>query len=222
VRPSAFTLAAGQSTSVFATITGSVPRPGLYEGAITVVGAAIPVHIPYLYLVGDGIPYNLIPLLVRNFVTEAGTAVALAFRVVDRYGVPVTGKQVRFAPPDMVYAATPATDTLGVAEAYMRTANLAGDQSFTADLQGNAGRIEFDGRTRPLPQIAKNGVVDAASFQVPSAGFAAGSYVTIFGTGSARAPCGCRRRHCPCHSPVSASASMRPLRASTYLGASPS
>jgi minor extracellular serine protease Vpr len=183
VSPAVISLAAGQSMNVVVALTGSVPPPGLYEGAISVSGGAVPLHIPYLYLVGSGTPYKLIPLLGQNFVTEAGTAVAVAFRVVDPYGVPVQGKPVRFAPPDAVYAATSVTDNLGIAEAYLRTPNLSGDQSFTADLQGNAGRIQFDGRTRPLPQVAPNGVVNTASFQVPGGGFAPGSYVTIFGTG---------------------------------------
>jgi uncharacterized protein (TIGR03437 family) len=183
VTPSGITLAAGQSTNVVVALTGSIPAAGFYEGAITVAGGAVPLHVPYLYLVGDGIPYTLIPLLGQDFVTETGTAVDVAFRVVDRYGVPVTGTPVRFAPPNQVYASTLATDSLGVAEAYMRTASVAGDQSFTADLQKNAARIQFDGRTRAQPQIAVNGVVDAAGFNVPGSDFAPGSYITIFGTG---------------------------------------
>jgi minor extracellular serine protease Vpr len=181
VNPAALPLAAGQSSSVTLTLTGR-PGPGIYEGGIAVAGGAVPLHIPYLYLMGDGAPYHQIPLLGRNFVTEAGTAVDLAFRVVDRFGVPVKNIPVRFAPPGAVHAATPATDSLGIAEGYLKTTSLAGDQVFSADLLENAGRIEFDGRVRAQPQIDANGVIDAASFLVPD-GFAPGSYISIFGAG---------------------------------------
>jgi uncharacterized protein (TIGR03437 family) len=179
--PSTLNLAAGASGSVTVALTGSIPAPGSYEGAITVDGGAVPVRVPYLYLVGDGKPSNLIPLIGRNFVTEAGASVDLAFRVVDRYGVPVNNMPVRFAPAASVYGATAATDQLGIAEAYMNTA-ASGSQTFSADLLNNAGTIKFDGRVRARPQISDDGVVDAASFVTPK-GFAPGSYLTIFGTG---------------------------------------
>jgi uncharacterized protein (TIGR03437 family) len=179
--PSTLSLAPGASSSVNITLTGAVPAPGSYEGVIAVDGGAVPVRIPYLYLVGDGKPFNLIPLIGRNFVTEAGTAVDVGFRVLDRYGVPVNNMPVRFAPPASVYAATAVTDPLGIAEAYMNT-GASGDQTFSADLLNNAATVKFDGRVRARPQINNNGVVDAASFLTPK-GFAPGSYLTLFGTG---------------------------------------
>jgi len=131
---------------------------------------------------GDGAPFHQIPMVGQNFVTEAGTAVDLALRIVDRFGVAVGNIPVRFAPSAAVYAATLATDSLGIAEGYLSATSLLGDQIFTADRLANSGRNEFDGRTRTPPQIGVNGVVDAASFQVPG-GFAPGSYISIFGTG---------------------------------------
>jgi uncharacterized protein (TIGR03437 family) len=187
VSPSTLTLAAGQSGSATLSLTGSVPAAGVYEGVVKVSGGAVAVQIPYLYLAGTGTPYSLTPLLGQDFVTESGTAVDLAFRVVDQSGVPVTNMPERFAPNASVYAATSATDSLGIAEAYMITAQTTGDQAFTADLLANAGRVEFDGRTRTSPQIAVGGVVDAASFQTPK-GFAPGSYLTLFGTGLSEVP----------------------------------
>jgi len=181
VSPSSVALAAGQSASVTVSLNGS-PAAGIYEGAILVAGGAVPAQIPYLYLVGDGTPANQIPLLGQDFTTEAGSAVDVAFRVVDRYGVPVANMPVRFAPPAAVYASSQATDRLGIAEAYMYTSAATVQQLFTADLIGNAGRAEFDGRVRTPPQINANGVVDAASFLAP-AGFAPGSYISIFGAG---------------------------------------
>jgi uncharacterized protein (TIGR03437 family) len=88
---------------------------------------------------------------------------------------------VRFAPTESIYAATPATDNKGIAEGYLYSSEQAGEQSFVAQLQGSTG-IEFKGRTRTRPQIADNGIRDAASFQLRN-GFAPGSYITIYGTG---------------------------------------
>jgi uncharacterized protein (TIGR03437 family) len=183
VTPSGLSLGAGQSQTIAVALNGRVPSPGIYEGVVAVMGGAVPLQIPYLYLVGDGKPYQVVPLLGANFVTESGTAVNLALRVIDHYGVPVRNAPVRFAPAASVYAATPATDHLGIAEAYVGTApGDPGEQRFAADLEGNSARLEFGGRTRVRPQIRESGVVDAASLQ-SSKGFAPGSFLTIFGSG---------------------------------------
>lgn len=181
VTPATLPLAAGQSGSVTITLNGS-PAPGIYEGVIAVAGGAVPVQIPYLYLQGDGVPASQVLLKGQDFVAETGSAVGVAFRVLDRYGVPVVNMPVRFAPPAAVYASTPTTDSLGIAEAYLYTSGATVQQVFSADLLGNAGRAEFDGRVRTPPQVAAGGVVDAASFHAP-AGYSAGSYISIFGTG---------------------------------------
>jgi minor extracellular serine protease Vpr len=181
--PATFALAAGQSQTVAVSLNGSIPEPGLYEGVIAVAGGAVALHIPFLYMVGSGIPSQQIPLLGDDFVTEVGTAVDLAFRTVDSSGVPVTSMPVRFAPASAIYAATPATDPLGIAEAYLFSQDQTGDQSFSADLLNNSGTVEFPGRTRALPQISANGIADAASYSVPVGGFAPGSYISIFGSG---------------------------------------
>lgn len=174
-------LAPGQSGTLTVALTGTIPSPGSYEGAISVMGGAVPLRIPYLYISGSSSPSGIMPVLGQNFVTEAGSVVDLSFRVLDPYGASVSSVQVRFAPADAVYAATSSTDNLGIAEAYMRTPAQTGDQLFEADLMGNAGRVEFAGRTRGMPDLTLEGVVDAASLQAP-AGFAPGSYVTLFGT----------------------------------------
>jgi minor extracellular serine protease Vpr len=181
VEPSSVSLEPGRSANVTVDLVGSMPRPGSYEGFITVAGGAVPVRIPYSYIVAEGVPQTLVPLTGDGFVTEAGTAVQWAFKAVDRYGAPVPAVQVRFAPAGSVYAATPATDEKGIAEAYLYTSGQTGEESFLAQLLG-AGGVEFRGRARPQPQIHDNGVRDAASLLVPTR-FAPGSYVSIFGAG---------------------------------------
>jgi minor extracellular serine protease Vpr len=181
VNPSSLSLDPGKSGSVTVALTGAMPSPGSYEGFITVTGGAAPMRIPYLYIAGEGVPRTLVPLKGDDFVTEVGTAVHVAFKAVDRYGAPVPAMQVRFAPTGSIYAATPATDEKGIAEAYLYGSTERGEQSFLAQLQGGGG-IEFKGRTRIRPQIKENGVRDAASSRIPD-GFAPGSYISIFGSG---------------------------------------
>ena len=51
------TLAPGaSSTGLSMMLSGKIPNPGIYEGFVTITGAANPINIPYLYLVGDGVP----------------------------------------------------------------------------------------------------------------------------------------------------------------------
>ena len=92
--------------------------------------------------------------------------------MLDPFGAAVSSAPVRFAPPNSVYLATASTDGLGIAERNMQTGAQNGDQLFEADLMGNAGRIEFAGRTRAVPNLTAQGLVDAASMQLPN-GFAA-------------------------------------------------
>lgn len=183
VRPGtpSLTLEPGGRANVTADLTGSMPAPGSYEGFITVAGGAVPLRIPYSYIVGDGLPHTLIPLTGDDFVTEVGTPVQWAFKAVDRYGAPVPSVQVRFSAPGSIYAATPATDAKGIAEAYLYTSAQAEEQSFLAQLQG-AGSAELRGRTRALPRIHEDGIRDAASLLVPER-FTPGSYISIFGSG---------------------------------------
>jgi len=56
------TLASGVTQSINVTLSGPLPAPGVYEGFVTVSGAANPINIPYLYVVGDGVPYNLLSI----------------------------------------------------------------------------------------------------------------------------------------------------------------
>jgi uncharacterized protein (TIGR03437 family) len=195
VTPSSLTLDPGTLGSVTVELTGTLANPGSYEGFITITGGAAPVRIPYIYVIGDGIPNSLVPLTGNDFVTESGTAVQVAFKAIDRYGAPVASLPVRFAPTESIYAATPATDNKGIAEGYLYSSSEAREQSFVAQLQGSVG-IEFKGRTRARPQVAENGVRDAASSQLAN-GFAPGSYITIYGAGLSEGPSAFRTPYLP-------------------------
>ena len=180
VNPASFALGAGQARQVTVALTGSIPQPGIYEGIINVSGGPVPLRIPYLYLVGDGVPFNLIPLQGSDFVQESGAQVELDFKVVDRYGVPVANVPVQFSPSGSVSQATRTTDNLGIGEALVNTGPQTGEQSFTASAGGMT--LEFDGRVRLAPSINNNGLLNAASFEF-GRGLAPGSYLTIKGSG---------------------------------------
>ncbi|MFB3829239.1 MAG: S8 family serine peptidase [Bryobacteraceae bacterium] len=178
-------LAPGASGTVTVTLQGSQPGPGAYEGDILVQGGTVPVHIPYLYLAGDGQPANIFPLIGYDVVGAAGADNpdgGIAFRVVDRYGVGVSGVPVTFRVTrggGTVYQPDARTDQYGIAGAGATFGPFAGPQQFVATAGGLTQTFDASARTRPT--ISTGGVVNAATF-LPSPGVAPGSYITIFGT----------------------------------------
>jgi minor extracellular serine protease Vpr len=178
---SSFNLAAGQSRQITARLEGTRPAAGLYEGEIVIAGGSVPIRVPYLYLVGDSATDNALPLRGASFVAEANQRLRLAFKLVDRYGVGVSGVPVTFRPTvgggaiDVVV--TP-TDSLGIAEATVFVGPQLGEQEFIASAGGFD--LVFNGRARLAPVIQTDGVVNAASGQV-GRGVAPGSYISIFG-----------------------------------------
>jgi minor extracellular serine protease Vpr len=186
VTPSTLTLSPGQGTFVTVALTGSAPAIGYYEGIIAVNGGAVPLRIPYLYAVRDVFVDNLIPLEGQEFVVESGNAVKVSIKAIDSSGLPLSGVPIAFAAPNGGAVdpndAGGLTDSLGISEGRVFMANTVGDTGLLAGIP-NVGTIEIDGRTRAIPNITSGGIVDAASLQVPSGGFAPGSYITIFGTG---------------------------------------
>jgi uncharacterized protein (TIGR03437 family) len=176
---SSVSLGAGQSAEITVRLQGSVPAAGSYEGAITITGGAVPLRVPFLYLVSDNQPFNLLSIYPLPFVNDQGRQQRIGLKVTDRYGLPVANAATRFTPSDGIDRATPNSDALGISEAFSRPFPGTGEYSFRAE----AGSLSlfFDGRVRPAPAIAAGGVVNAASFE-PGAGLAPGSYLSIFGT----------------------------------------
>jgi uncharacterized protein (TIGR03437 family) len=178
-------IAAGQSQTVSVVLQGSRPASGAYEGFIDVTGAGPALHLPYYYVVGDGIPYNIYCILSCGFTgVPNDTAWLLVFGVVDQYGVPVIQTPVSFAIKqgggkfDSLGGDT-RTDILGHAGVFVDLGSQQSDQIFT----GTLGSLtqEFDGFARRLPTIQTGGVVNAATFQAGQ-GMQPGSYISIFGS----------------------------------------
>ena len=179
--------------SVFSTLTvslkGNRPSPGSYEGFIVITGAGPTLRVPYLYFVGDGVPYNIFPVASGSFTTAVSTlhSCCLGFEMVDRYGVPVTGQAPVFnvvKGGGSIDIADTVTDQAGMAFAQVNIGPQPGDQIFTATAGGLT--VEFDGYAVFPPAINGNGVVNASSNQVGQ-GLAPGSIVSIYGTSLADA-----------------------------------
>lgn len=191
VTPSSFSLQAGAQLPVTVQLQGSKPAPGSYEGVIRVDGGAATLWIPYLYLVGDGVPYNAIPLKNAVFtgIVDQQLDGGLLFKVVDKYGLPVNAVPVRFSAVQgggRITQATATTDELGIAEA---TTTILGPSLGLQVFQAQAGSLpalEFVGDARLRPTVNSNGVVNAASNTVGQ-GLAPGSYISIYGAGLADA-----------------------------------
>ena len=99
VSPSSLQLDAGQTQTVTVRLSGSQPSPGSYGGAVTIQGGGANLRVPYLYLVGNGVASDIIPILGDGFVGAPGAGgFYLGFRLIDRFGVPVRSAPVRFRP----------------------------------------------------------------------------------------------------------------------------
>lgn len=178
------------SQSITVRVTGNRPGPGVYEGDIEVTGGAVPLHVPYVFLVGDGAPVSLLSLQGRDFEGEPSQTIPLTFKLVDRFGVPIAGQNVRFQTSvgdGSIREEGRTTDELGIGFADVVLGNQLGEQEFYAAV-GNATNfgIFFNGRVRPRPAINSGGVVDAISQQARP-GYAPGSYISIYGRGLSEA-----------------------------------
>jgi minor extracellular serine protease Vpr len=186
------TLTPGQSsTNLSLMLSGTTPAPGIYEGFITITGAPNPVNIPYLYLVGDGVPNNLISIAGDaddGTVGQQSEGGYVILQIVDQYGVPVTGLPVTFSVTSgggmltpvcvTICAAANDTDNYGTAAAELFLGPNPGNNVYTTTAGGLSAMFTATGIAQPA--ISTNGAVNAANGmnQPP----AAGSYISLYGT----------------------------------------
>jgi uncharacterized protein (TIGR03437 family) len=93
-------LAPGAAATLNLSLFGSVPPPGSYSGFVTLQasGSSAPsARIPYLFIVGDGVPYNANPISGFAFGGPGADGGTLIVQVVDQYGAPVSGSAVNFS-----------------------------------------------------------------------------------------------------------------------------
>ncbi len=182
------TLAGGASGTVNLTISGSPPKPGSYYGAITVQGSGAALRVPYLFLAGNGVANNLIPISGDDFDGTVGQQIpdgVIAIKVIDSSGVPVVGAPVSFSANSggTLQSADSETNAYGIAQAVPILGSQPGNYDFNASVTGpNSGGFSWDftGSAREAPAIAAHGILNGASF-VAGTPVAPGSYISIFG-----------------------------------------
>ena len=114
------TVDAGKTEPLGVALEGDFPDAGSYEGYVTIDGAGTQLRIPYLYIVTDGRPGNAFPVLHGEFTGVVNDPIpwVIAFKLVDRYGLPVANTSVRFSVVDgggSVKRGDAATDKVGIA-----------------------------------------------------------------------------------------------------------
>ncbi|MBK9167105.1 MAG: S8 family serine peptidase [Bryobacterales bacterium] len=188
VTPTNATLGPEQQQTITVRLQGTRPAPGSYSGYLIIRGPSTNLRVPFLYLVGDNIAADAVPVLgdgFRGILNEQGWL--MGTKVVDRSGVPVTGVQSRFRSivgGGRIDFFDPETDVYGIAAAEVTLGPEIGEQQFSAEVGGLT--IDFFGRAYQRPAIATGGIVNAASFETGQ-GLAPGSYITIQGEGLAPA-----------------------------------
>ena len=188
------TIAGGGTGTATLTLSGSIAAAGIYSGTISVTGGAIPISLPWMYLVGTGTATNI---QVTSGDFNDGTVNQLipdgqvALQLTDDYGVPVPATQVSWVADNGIKLTqtSTATDAYGMAYATVTMGPIAGTFSVYACVAAtcsssfvNSGGFghAFTEYSRPAPVMSSAGVVNAASYKQP---VAPGSYITMFGTG---------------------------------------
>ncbi len=175
----------GQSARLTVALSGALPRPGLYEGVISIRGTSNPANLRVMYHYGvqSGTAANIIPLAGDGSVGTAGQPVPdlLILKLVDAAGLPVSGADVQFRVTKgggQIVQADARTDIYGIAAADADLGPDIGDQAITATAGGLT--LTFPLGARPQPHINDGGIVNGASF-APGRALAPGAIASIFG-----------------------------------------
>jgi uncharacterized protein (TIGR03437 family) len=183
---SSITLAAGAAQTVNLTLSGTVPAANLYQGGVTITGGSVPLNVPYLYLVSNGQPNDLFPVVGDGdvgFPNQPNASGFGLFKVVDQFGVGVPNLPITWSLENggSITGESTATDAEGFAGANFTlgpTANTT--YNFDANVAGTTQTFSILAVAQPT--ISTGGVVSAASFQIGQ-GIAPGSLVAVFGSG---------------------------------------
>jgi minor extracellular serine protease Vpr len=170
------TLAPAASTTLTVTLSGSLPSPGSYSGAVTITGQNVSMRVPYLYMVGSGVAANIIPIYGNNYDGTVGDTTYAFFKLVDGYGLPVAASRITFTTSAgaNIVGADSVTDSYGVGGAEFSLGSSPGTYTISATCGGQ--KFTFTATARAVPVLS--GISNAAN---PSAAVAPGSYISIFG-----------------------------------------
>jgi len=199
VTPQSLTLPAGGSGTLTVGLTGSTPTSsgGKYTGMITLSGSGTTLRIPYLFLAGTGVAYNVNPIYSSVAGYPGQDAGSFVVQVVDANGVPVAGAPVSFtaatsgavtlksygfgepacSPASSSAAVSCPTDKFGVAYVEVILGSQTGDTTVNAKVAGLT--FPMDAFAGPQPTVSQGQVLNGATFQTP---IAPGSYAAIFGS----------------------------------------
>lgn len=183
----ALSLAAGKSGNISVGLTGAVSSAGLYYGSISVTGAAVAMHIPYMFLSPAGLTgtVNLDAVIGDQDQAIAGQTipdVQVGFQLTDGNGAPITGTPVTFSRvnssvPLTLSSVSSATDNYGYAYATVTIGSQTG--SYAVEGSGGGQTYEFSGSVSAQPTVNANSVLNAANGTSP---VAPGSYAAIYGS----------------------------------------
>lgn len=187
---------AGGTASLSVTLSGALPKPGYYTGAITLKKSPdVLLTIPYLYLVGGGTSgYNIRAVNACSDGNGCFEGIvgqqpfdplnslhphSVAIKLTDGAGLPVSGASATWSvtPPDAVtfLSASTTTDAYGIGTTDI-TIQRTGNITVTASVGGQSKN--FSGYGWAQATISAGGIVDAGARTSP---IAPGSYVEIYG-----------------------------------------
>jgi uncharacterized protein (TIGR03437 family) len=178
------TIAPGQTSNIHLMLSGNIPTPGVYEGFVNIQGAANPVNIPYLYVVGDGVVKNLLSLAGNGDDGTVGQQTAggyVILQAIDQFGVPVPNLPVTFTVTSGGGQLTPIankTDNYGIAAAAQVLGRAVGTNLYSVSAGGLTVNFQATGLAQPA--ITPAGIVTAANYSAQPP--APGSYISIFGS----------------------------------------
>ncbi|HXS98965.1 MAG TPA: S8 family serine peptidase [Candidatus Limnocylindrales bacterium] len=202
------TLPAGGSASLTVSLTGTKPTTdgGKFSGMINLTGSGATVHIPYLFLAGSKVVYNVNPISSFAGNTPGQDGGPFIIQVTDANGVPISGAQVKFtaatrgavtlqsygfgepacAPAASSTTVTCPTDQFGFAYVEVQMGQQVGtDVTVNGSVVGASSALSFtaDAFTfdpTAVPTITQSSVVNGATFDASA--ITPGSYMTITGT----------------------------------------
>jgi uncharacterized protein (TIGR03437 family) len=196
---SSLTLAAGATSTLTVTLSGTPTTAGEYSGSVALQGSSL--HIPFMLLVGAGTAYNIEPYFSPGYTFLEGppgtdTGGYPYLQVTDQFGVPVTNAKVTFTvtptggvtmnsasghpacqSAPSANTVTCLTDQFGWAWMDVTLGSSPGWPYVTYNAAGFSDY--FFTNIQPAPAITPGGVADAASYQTT---LVPGSYAAIFGS----------------------------------------
>lgn len=198
VDQTSFTVDGGGTATLTVKLPATTPPAGAYSGKIMLQGGGNALAIPYLFIVPDGVPFNVLPPFEPPLQGTPGQLlpVPIAIQAVDQFGAAIPGVPVSFSAPansvlfrtltgepscspNNTSAVTCNTDSFGVAYASVVLGPNPGTPTVTASVAGKS--FTFPVYNLPPPTISNGGIQDNATF-IPGGPISPGSIVAIKGS----------------------------------------